>query len=167
MDTLLLDYDEEVVPEELVELGSFNHGYLQARLIVLLSMLKLYTVVSEISLSAIGLETPYLQEMFRSEIKPDVAVYAKRQINYLLDEIRMAEMPLLAIEILSPAQGQQRLLHKINALFELGVQSCWLVNPGMMTIAVFSDANTFVTYPHGTVHDTVLDISLGHAEIFD
>ena len=80
MDVLLLNYDEEVVPEELEELGSFNHGYLQARLIVLLSMLKVYTIVSEISLSAIGLETPYLQEMFRSEIKPDVAVYAKRQM---------------------------------------------------------------------------------------
>ena len=117
-------------------------------------------------MSTIGLITQALKNKFKHEVKPDVALYSKRSINFLQDELRMSEMPLLAIEILSPAQGQQSLIDKINALFEMGVQSCWLVNPGIQAVTVFSSFGNAETFVAGVIRDVQLDIEISHAELF-
>ncbi|WP_461134514.1 Uma2 family endonuclease [Spirosoma lituiforme] len=59
-------------------------------------------------------------------------------IDVRRDEIRMTVPPLCAIEIISPMQSLQELVDKAKAYFEHGVQSCWLVFPGLRSIYVFS-----------------------------
>ena len=165
MSLLLTDFDEEVVPEELAELGSFNHGYIQIRLGVLLTMLDRFTIVSELSLDTTQIINHELGQ--KQEVKPDLCLYPKRSVNWVDDEIRMTEMPLLAIEILSPAQSQQSLLDKIKLLFALGIQSCWLVNPGLKTVAVFSSPSEFESFSRGEIIDQALNISLAHEQLFN
>ena len=68
MTTLLADYDlakydEEVTPEELAELGSFNHSYLQTKLAVLLFALEDYTALTELSLDVSRLDIEILSPM--------------------------------------------------------------------------------------------------------
>lgn len=46
----LINFDEEVAPEELADLGSFNHSYLQTKLAVLLFAFDQYTALTELSL---------------------------------------------------------------------------------------------------------------------
>ena len=55
-----------------------------------------------------------------------MCIYLKRQRNLQNDILRMSEMPLLAIEVLSPKQGIYDILEKFKLYFSLGVQSCWL-----------------------------------------
>ncbi|MCP4695281.1 MAG: Uma2 family endonuclease [Gammaproteobacteria bacterium] len=45
--------------------------------------------------------------------------------------MKVSQMPDLAVEILSPRQVVDYLVRKINAYFELGVKSCWLVMPSL------------------------------------
>ena len=68
MTTLLADYDlakydEEIAPEELTELGSFNHSYLQTKLAVLLFALEDYTALTELSLDVSRLDIEILSPM--------------------------------------------------------------------------------------------------------
>jgi len=79
-------------------------------------------------------------------------------------------MPGLAIEILSPRQAVGYLIRKINAYFELGVSSCWLVIPTNKYIAVYSETNQYKSFDiqHDTeVVDKVMDIRLPIANVFD
>ncbi|MCB0104294.1 MAG: Uma2 family endonuclease [Caldilineaceae bacterium] len=59
----LAKYDEEVTPEELAELGSFNHSYLQTKLAVLLFALEDYTALTELSLDVSRLDIEILSPM--------------------------------------------------------------------------------------------------------
>ena len=99
MTAMFAEYNEEFAPEELAELGSFNHSYLQTKLAVLLFSLDDYMALTELSLDVSGLEDEFLQAKFKDSIKPDVSVYAKRPLDVTDDILKMLEMPLLAIEI--------------------------------------------------------------------
>jgi Uma2 family endonuclease len=111
------------IEEEIIDIGSRNHSYLQMKLGALLLGLEQYMVLSEISLDSSPLETN------TKEIRPDLALFPKFTIDFLQDEIRMQTMPLLVIEILSPRQSIDEILEKFRGYFKLGVQSCWLVLP--------------------------------------
>lgn len=166
MTTMLAAYDEEFAPEELAELGSFNHSYLQTKLAVLLFALDRYTVLTELSLDVGNLADESLRAQFKDSIKPDISVYPKRTLDVSDDILKMSEMPLLAIEILSPMQGVQSLIEKVRAYFALGVQSCWIVYPYSRSVAVYSSPKTFISYSADKVVDEVLDIHLSLSEIF-
>jgi Uma2 family endonuclease len=134
---------------------SVNHSYIQAILSGALVILKQYSVFTELSIEIEG-----------KEYVPDICVYARREMDFLHDTIRMTEMPLLAIEILSPSQVIQELTSKIEIYINAGIQSCWLVIPTTRTIAVFSDLENFNSYSNGEVVDKKLNISLPLSEIF-
>ena len=87
--------------------------------------------------------------------------------NRLQDIIRMWEMPLLAIEIVSPKQSVFDITEKFKIFFELGVKSCWLVEPITGIITVFSSPDRAKTFTTGEVGDEVLDIRLPIGDIFD
>lgn len=134
---------------------SVNHSYVQTMLGSLLVTLKQYTVYSELSIEING-----------KEYIPDICLYSKREFDPLNDIIRMTEMPLLAIEILSPTQLIQELVDKIKIYLNAGVQSCWLVMPTTCTITVYHNLKNFESYSKGQVVDDKLNISLPLNEIF-
>jgi Uma2 family endonuclease len=78
----------------------------------------------------------------------------------------MKEMPLLAIEIVSPKQGMYEIAEKVRLYFELGVQSCWVVEPILQTVTVYASVDQWETFARGDVVDEKLGIRLSIGEIF-
>lgn len=106
---------------------SFNHGAIQANLIVMLATFgKKYRVVSELSL-----------DLSHWVSVPDLSIYPKRPLDVKNDIITMTEPPLCAIEIISPTQPLNDLVAKARAYFTHGVRSCWIVIPALENIYVF------------------------------
>lgn len=98
---------------------------------------------------------------------PDLVVYPKMTIDIRQDEVRVTTPPLCTIEIISPMQSLQELIDKARAYFEHGVQSCWLVLPGLRSIYVFSSFDEFRTFTHDdTLLDETLQVSLSLTEVF-
>jgi hypothetical protein len=62
------------------------------------------------------------------------------------DMMKVAKMPVLAIEILSPNQTINELLRRIEALFALGIKSCWLVIPALEEIRVYGQDFAYKTF---------------------
>lgn len=136
---------------------SKNHAILQSNLIVELTIpyRDKYRLLSEVKLNMPPVDTV-----------PDVAIYPLMEFDSLHDETKMDEMPLGAIEIISPSQGDQELVDKISRYFDFGVKSCWLVQPTFRIVTVFSDKTTFKTFIDGELYDPVLDIRLDMKRIF-
>jgi len=100
------------------------------------------------------------------ELTPDLSVYRELEVDFTQDEIRMTEPPVLAIEISSPTQGIQDLVDKARFLMEHGVESCWIVQPPLRTITVFTPDMESTTYSSGTVTDPATDVELDVEDIF-
>lgn len=165
MTNLMIMDQEESVAEETADVGSHNHSAIQANLAYLLKKSSQYSVFVELSLDVRQLD----RERFRlgDEIKPDVCIYPKRPLSRPYDILRMAEMPLLAIEILSPRQAAFEILQKFEAYFALGVKSCWLVDPTTEVVAVYTALDQHQSFSGGTVQDATLGIALPLIEIFE
>ncbi len=136
---------------------SKNHAIIQGNLVVALTIHaeERYRFLPEVKL-----HTPPV------DLVPDVAVYPLIEFDSLNDELKMEEMPLGVIEIISPSQGDQELVDKLARYFDAGVKSCWLVQPTFRIITVFSDKRTFKTYIEGELYDQILDIRLDLKRIF-
>jgi Uma2 family endonuclease len=161
MNELLAD----VETEESVDMGSHNHAMVQTNLGFLLKRLGKYSVFTELSLDSSGIDLK--QFNVRDEVKPDLCLYPKRNLSRPFDILKMVEMPLLAVEILSPRQGVQDILEKFAAYFALGVKSCWLVDPITAIVAVYSALDQHKIYSDGEVMDETLDLRLPFVEIFE
>jgi Uma2 family endonuclease len=166
MNSAVLEDIEQVETEEFQTMGSFNHGYFQIRLGALLGKTDEYTVVAELTLDVGKLDLSQFEVKSREEVKPDLCVYPRRQINRSQDIVRMTEMPLLVVEILSPLQGIQTILNKFRVYFALGVRSCWLVEPAIGVVAVYHDLDNPRTFSSGEIVDEVVEIRLSVEEIF-
>jgi Uma2 family endonuclease len=161
---------------------SKHHAYLQANLIAALKKLPNYTVFSELTLQ-ISLPppdpSPELVEGNRAESKvtstssvsdytPDVCLYPKQHINVFEEDIiRMTEMPLLAVEVLSPSQAAQVALDKFKVYFQAGIQSCWLVIPTAYAVIVYTSPQQAQSFNNGDVVDKTLNIRIPISEIFE
>lgn len=157
----------DVVEEESIDVGSFKHSAAQANLAFLLKRIGKYTVLTDLSLDISQADISQFDINTKEEITPDVCIYLKRQRNLQNDILRMAEMPLLAIEVLSPKQEIYDILEKFKLYFSLGVQSCWLVTPSTRTVFVYSAPDRFVTFGTGEVIDEALGIQIPVEEIFE
>jgi Uma2 family endonuclease len=84
----------------------------------------------------------------------------------------MREPPLVAIEIASPTQATQDLADKIRQMLAAGVQSCWLVQPPMQAITIYTDrrcaAGVFgrPARRQGPLEDPATGIEIDGAEVF-
>ncbi len=152
--------------EESYDMGSYNHSYLQTRLGKLLDSDK-YTAFSDLSLDVSTFDLSQFKFSVKEELKPDVCLYPKRKFHRPNDILKMSEMPLLAIEILSPKQGSYDILEKFKVYFALGIKSCWLVEPAIETIAVYSSLDKRINFVCDKVVDDILGIQLPMVEIFD
>lgn len=149
------------------DVGSLNHSAIQANLTFLLKRLGTYSVFTDLSLDISKADLSRFDLSVREEIKPDVCLYTKRRIDPTQDVLKMIEMPLLAIEILSPRQGLYEITEKFKLYFSLGVKSCWLVIPTNQTVTVYSNMQTFQNFVIGDVVDPALALQLPLAEIFE
>jgi len=134
---------------------SYHHSYLAGKIIAALGKLDEYSVFSELTLQ---IDRDYV---------PDISLYKKRKINFKSgDIIKMTEIPLLVIEILSPSQGVQEILDKFKIYFEAGVKSCWLVIPVTESVTVYSSTDNAETFYKDNIIDTILNIQISVNEIF-
>ncbi len=146
-----------LIEEEIV--GSRNHSYVQTNLIVALAELQKYAVFSKLSLDIEG-----------KEYKPDPCLYSEeynlKTEDFQEDVLRMTEMPLCAIEILSPRQFMESLTEKFKIYFNAGVQSCWLVIPNLRLVSVYRDFKAYQMFYEGEIIDEKLDIRLPLNKVF-
>ncbi|MBF0117973.1 MAG: Uma2 family endonuclease [Desulfobacterales bacterium] len=134
---------------------SYNHSLIQANLIAVLKTIKKYSIFSELSINING-----------AEHIPDICLYTKRK-PIIRDIKRMEELPLLAIEILSPSQTVEEALNKFNIYFDAGIKSCWLVIAIPHNVMVFSSKDSYKTFFTGDVIDEIIDIKIPISEIFE
>ena len=100
-----------------------------------------------------------------AEHKPDVSVYPYQALDKKHDIIKMEQLPLSAIEIVSPTQLPQTIVRKIELYIQAGIQSCWMVVPYPSTITVYTD-DIEHTFFDGNIEDPVLGIKLPFEHIF-
>jgi len=78
----------------------------------------------------------------------------------------MTEMPLPAVEILSPTQDDQEVVTNIQNLLEAGVESCWLVQPATETVTIYRSGETPRTFSTGTFTDSATGSEADIADTF-
>ncbi|MBV7339107.1 Uma2 family endonuclease [Chloroflexi bacterium TSY] len=168
MAIVLENLDEEIAPEELAEMGSLNHGYLQIKIGARFLDVPNLTPSSEFALDISALsDLPDLELVEKpNSLEPDIAVFHELPIDFQNDVLKSKKMPVLAIEILSPRQGVQTLVDKFKLYFALGVQSCWLVYPHAKAIAVYHTPQEFTLFAQGDVVDEVANVRVPLSEIF-
>ena len=103
----------------------------------------------------------------KKERVPDVGIFKKLSYTPGNDEVKVSEMPIGVVEILSPKQALGDLVHKSVKYFDEGIKSYWLVLPDLKTIFVFDQPEEYEVYSKKqTLVDKVLDIKLELSDIF-
>ena len=117
---------EEITIAEKIEMPSLNHSVICLRIIRQLLENPAIEPLPELTLD------------IEKGITPDISVYptAKVQPNFRRDVTRYAEMPILAIEVISASQNIQDLLIKADLLVGNGVKAVWTIEPFTNTIFV-------------------------------
>ena len=100
------------------------------------------------------------------DLTPDISVYTDFDVDYTRDETQATDPPLLAIEISSPTQGIQGLIEKIRFLLQHGVQLCWLIQPQLRTVTVFTGEMDSATHDRGVLTDPATDIEVDLDDVF-
>jgi Uma2 family endonuclease len=104
---------------------SRNHGRVQTNLIGEYLPQRESSIYSELTLTVAG-----------KEYTPDISVYPHEPADYRHDEVTRSDLPLVAVEILSPTQSDQQVVGKAEIYLRSGVKSCWIVSPPLRTITV-------------------------------
>lgn len=161
-------FENEVLDDEVSDMGSVNHSLTQAKITCLLVNDERFSVMTELSLDISQHDFSKYGIKAKNEIKPDICAYPSSVELLESDLIKMTEMPLLAVEILSPSQGTKELKDKIHAYFDLGVKSCWLVIPDVQLISVYEKSGQFKNFDMNDteVVDEVMDVHLPIQKIF-
>ena len=135
-----------------------NHAFIQENLLFLIKLMHRdkYRVLPEINL-----DLPIRERI------PDLAIYPMMKFVPDENEIRMKQVPLCAIEILSAKQDLSELMTKRAEYFTGGVLSYWLVLPALYTIYVFHSATEYHIFSgKDKLQDAKLGIELDLEEVF-
>ena len=136
---------------------SYYHSYICTNVASALKQEGTYSIFTELTFVIDG-----------KDYVPDVSVYPKRKVQWRKrDILRMTEMPLTAIEIVSPSQTMDDALTKFEIYFHAGIKSCWLISPVMTAINVYTDMEQAQTFQTGDMVDPVLNIRLPMTVIFE
>jgi len=134
------------------------HGFLQNLLGVLLSQLysNQFMFIQELSLDSTPPSTP------------DICIYPKRKLDVRTVAAREKEAPLTTIEILSPSQSVNELMHKAwDIYFPLGVKSAWIVVPELKGIHIVLPDDTNFFFNTGMLSDPATGIEIPVEKIFE
>jgi len=165
----VLNFEDDMLKDKEAGMGSLYHSATQAKLTCLLGVDERFTVMTELSLDISQHDFSQYGIKDKDELKPDVCLYPSDIGFPDRDIIKMTDMPLLVVEILSPSQGTKELKDKLYAYFDLGVKSCWLVIPDIQLITVYAKPGQFKNFDvqHDTeLVDEILDMHLPIANVF-
>ena len=138
---------------------SLNHSFVQNNLV---TELNIHYRKNFVFLPELTIEMPV-----KPNCVPDISIYEKMSINFLHDRIAVSEMPISAIEIVSPTQSNDEILAKFERYFFAGVQSCWLVMPSLKAISVYSQIGQYQFFTSDmTLVDNATGIKLALSDIF-
>lgn len=157
MNAIIIETDEQIKRRK-KGIGSKNHSVLQQRIIIQIALkyLGVFEAIPELSILING-----------KEKIPDLSFYKKIKTTPGNDIIKMEELPLGVIEILSPTQNITELAIKANDYFDAGIASYWLVLPELESIYVYSSKGEHQVYTYrDTLIDTKLDIELNLMKVF-
>lgn len=153
-----------------MRMPSKNHSLAVGRLAGLLFNDARFTVMPELSLDMNQIDLAPYGLKAKDELIPDICLYLKEDnIDFSdFDELKVKQIPLLAIEVLSPRQGISEIIAKFHAYFALGVKSCWLVTPVTKSITIYSQPGQPKTFDinDSELIDEALDIRLPTQKIF-
>ena len=137
---------------------SKNHAIIQKNILSLfiLEFMTQFEALPELSLKMKG-----------QNRVPDIAIYKSMEFIPNEDEIKVSEVPLCAIEILSPTQNTTELTSKCGEYFDFGVKSYWLVIPDLQAIFVFRNATEHEVFANKEMlEDKQLGIQLDLGAVF-
>lgn len=153
---------EEVVRSQYeIERGkpmpSKNHSRIQIRLgaELLNNYEDQYNVHSELSLEAPNPSTV-----------PDLCLFPAEPSNWREDEVKVSDVPLTVIEIVSPSQTDTELTAKSIAYFAAGTKSYWLVQPVLRTVFVLLPTGEELVFHNDTLTDPTNGISIDLKKVF-
>lgn len=159
----LTDVAADAVSDYEIERGkpmpSLNHSLVQPQITFLLKRDygKEFSTPSELELAFLP-----------KNAVPDICIYPKMHINFEEeDTLKMKEVPLTAIEILSPKQALEDVLSKARKVyFANGVKSVWVVLVSLKTVVVMTPDMPPKYFVEGELFDPVTNIRLTVSDIF-
>ncbi|EDN65533.1 protein containing DUF820 [Beggiatoa sp. PS] len=164
------EMDEEYQPNNLQKMPSKNHSLITGRITGLLFNDERFAVMPELSLDTSQIELSQFNLKAKDELIPDICVYDSNAIEFIdvEDVSKVADMPLLAIEVLSPQQAMNEIINKFKAYFAIGIKSCWLVMPAIKSITIYSKPDQYKTFDinDNEIIDKTMDIRLPAQNIF-
>lgn len=100
------------------------------------------------------------------DLVPDISVFPRVPTDWDHDESKVAEPPLLVVEILSPQQGMEPVMEKLDRYFAHGVKSCWIVMPYLKTISIVTADRARRTFDRGEAIDPAIGITANVDAVF-
>lgn len=137
---------------------SKNHAIIQGNLAVEFSRHREYRTMPEVALELVP----------GSPKTPDLSVYPRgpMDLNLRHDELRLVEPPLLAVEIVSPSQGMQEFMDKVDFYLAHGVKSVWIVVPPLHQVTIFLPDGSQQSFHEGIVRDPATGMTADLEAVF-
>ena len=155
MSTETLDRPVTYEEERGKPMPSANHRAIQASLIGEFIKQRDFRIYSELAL-----------ELGSTPLTPDLSIYPQERLNLRHDIIRRTDPPLLVVEILSPTQGYQSVMEKVEAYFANGVKSCWVLSPPFHTITMLTPDGKEEVVHSGVAKDPATGLTADVAAVF-
>lgn len=98
---------------------------------------------------------------------PDLVLYPATPLDFKNDPSRRTDAPLLVVEIQSASQSTKEMVGKLDAYFQFGVTSCWIIVPDLRAVLVYKDAMNYQFF-HGNERliDSILGIDIELTNLF-
>ncbi len=92
-----------------------------------------------------------------------------RELGKQPDVVKMNQMPLTTVEILSSTQSLSSIIQKIKQYyFPAGVKSAWVIIPELLAIVLYSpDKDDYEWFKSGKMTDPATGITVDVKEVFD
>lgn len=118
----------QIIAEPVEEMPSLNHSYICAQV--------MRQLLQDDSIQPL----PELTLDIDNGLTPDISVFKKEKIqpNFFEDILKVKDLPILAIEIISSSQSIQSILEKSKLLVNSGVKTVWTVEPYGRSIFVIN-----------------------------
>lgn len=150
---------EQPIEYEDEKMSSYNHAELQSHLTFLLrtAYRKQYSILTELDF-----------EFASGKTRPDLCILPKRQVDWMVDEVVVHDVPLTTIEILSPEQSLSGLIDRIyKKHFPAGVKTVWLIVPNLQIVSILLPNHQQVNFTEGLITDPETGLQLNLGDIFE
>ena len=97
---------------------------------------------------------------------PDVSIFPVEPSNWLDDEVKVSEIPLTVVEILSSSQTVTELTEKAKSYFATGVASYWLVQSTFRSVVILQPNADELVFHNDTLTDPTNGISIDLKKVF-